>query len=138
MTMFHAGLAEVVQKDPRFALEAYEFLFLALNHTQRILGREPPEGETPATEAKYHVSGQELLEGVRSLALQEFGMMARTVLRQWGVNRTDDFGDMVFNLVEAGLMSKTDRDTRADFHDLYNLDEALRDYDIQLGEAAES
>jgi uncharacterized repeat protein (TIGR04138 family) len=141
MTMFHAGLAEVVQRDPRFAYEAYEFLFHALHHTQKQLGREPPESvesATPAAEGKHHVSGRELLQGVRDLALREFGLMARTVFRQWGIQRTDDFGDMVFNLVEAGLMSKTDEDTRADFHNIYDLDQALvRDYRIQLDEAAE-
>jgi uncharacterized repeat protein (TIGR04138 family) len=141
MTMFHAGLAEVVERDPRFAYEAYEFLFHALNHTQKVLGREPPE-QAEATprpgDSKYHVSGQELLHGVRDLALREFGLMARTVLRQWGIQRTDDFGDMVFNLVEAGLMSKTDADNRADFHNIYDLDQALvQEYRIQLPEAAE-
>jgi uncharacterized repeat protein (TIGR04138 family) len=140
MTMFHAGLAEVVTRDPRFAYEAYEFLFHALHHTQKMLGREPPEGEAGAlaAESKHHVKGQELLQGVRDLALREFGLMARTVFRQWGIQRTDDFGDMVFNLVEAGLMSKTDEDNRADFHDVYDLDQALvQGYRIQLDEAAE-
>jgi uncharacterized repeat protein (TIGR04138 family) len=51
--------------------------------------------------------------------------MARTVFRMWGINRTDDFGEIVFNLVEANLMSKTARDDRRDFHDVYDLDEAL-------------
>jgi uncharacterized repeat protein (TIGR04138 family) len=139
MTMFHAGLAEVVERDPRFAYEAYEFLFHALHHTQKLLGREPPETtESSAGDKKHHVSGQELVHGVRDLALREFGLMARTVFRQWGIQRTDDFGDMVFNLVEAGLMSKTDEDTRADFHDIYDLDQALvREYRIELDEAAE-
>jgi uncharacterized repeat protein (TIGR04138 family) len=140
MTMFHAGLAEVVQRDPRFAYEAYEFLFQALHHTQKMLGREPPEGEATAlaTESKHHVKGQELMHGVRDLALREFGLMARTVFRQWGIRRTDDFGDMVFNLIEASLMSKTDDDNRADFHEVYDLDQALvQDYRIQVDEAAE-
>ena len=141
MTMFHAGLAEVVERDPRFAYEAYEFLFHALHHSQKMLGREPPEpaeGTPRPGDSKYHVSGQELLYGVRDLALREFGLMARTVFRQWGIQRTDDFGDMVFNLVEAGLMSKTDADNRADFHNIFDLDQALvQEYRIQLDEAAE-
>ena len=78
------------------------------------------------------------MHGVRDLALREFGLMARTVFRQWGIRRTDDFGDMVFNLIEAGLMSKTDDDERADFHEVYDLDQALvQDYRIQVDEAAE-
>jgi uncharacterized repeat protein (TIGR04138 family) len=140
MSLFHAGLMEVVQRDPRYAYEAYEFLFHALHHTQKMLGREPPESreDEPAVnvDKRHHVSGPELLEGVRDLALREFGLMARTVFRQWGVQRTDDFGEMVFNLVEASLMSKTDEDTRADFHDIYDLDQALvQDYQISLDEA---
>ncbi len=105
-------------------------------HTQKRLGREPSpalaEGEA-ASEPKHHVSGPELLEGVRMLALQEFGLMARTVFRMWGIARTDDFGDMVFNLVEAELLSKTPGDRREDFCNVYDLDEALvNGYRVQL------
>jgi uncharacterized repeat protein (TIGR04138 family) len=131
MTMHHPKLDELVRRDPRYAYEAYEFLFAALAHTQRALGRVPPP-EGPAPEQDYHVSGPELLEGVRDLALREFGLMARTVFKMWGINRTDDFGELVFNLVEAGLMSKTEEDSRKDFHAVYDLDEALvRGYRIE-------
>src|SRR5256885_9988379 len=98
MTLFHTGLMEVVQRDPRYAYEAYEFLFHALHHTQKALGREPPpavEGEVLAADKRQHVSGRELVHGVRELALREFGLMARTVFQQWGIQRTDDFGEMV-------------------------------------------
>jgi uncharacterized repeat protein (TIGR04138 family) len=134
--MFHAGLAEVVRRDPRFAYEAYEFLYEALNHTQKMLGRLPAGEITEGAERQHHVSGPELLEGIRDLALREFGFMARTVFHLWGIQRTDDFGDIVFNLVEAGLMNKTDEDTRQDFHDVYDLDQALvQGYRIELEEA---
>jgi uncharacterized repeat protein (TIGR04138 family) len=135
MTTQKPTLEDVVRGDPRYAYEAYEFLFLALAHTQKMLGRVPPEPEPGAEEdpeppqgqgePSYHVSGRELLEGVRDLALQQFGLMARTVFRLWGINQTDDFGELVFNLVEAGLMSKTDKDNPRDFHAVYDLDEAL-------------
>jgi uncharacterized repeat protein (TIGR04138 family) len=137
MTIFHPGLAEIVRKDPRYAYEAYEFVFHALAHTQKRLNREPPENAPrPEGETRYHVSGPELLDGIRDLALREFGLMARTVFRRWGIERTGDFGDIVFNLIEAELMSKTDGDSRADFHDVYDLDQALVEgYRIQLDEA---
>ena len=136
MTMFHAGLAEVVRRDPRFAYEAYEFLYEALNHTQKMLGRLPSGEVAEGAERQHHVSGPELLAGVRDLALREFGLMARTVFHMWGIQRTDDFGDIVFNLVEAGLMNKTDEDTRKDFHAVYDLDQALvQGYRIELEEA---
>jgi uncharacterized repeat protein (TIGR04138 family) len=124
MTTHLPRLEDVVRRDPRYAYEAYEFLFAALAHTQKMLGRVPPPEGTTA-EQDYHVSGPELLEGVRDLALEQFGLMARTVFRMWGINRTADFGEIVFNLIEANLMSKTSRDDRQDFHDVYDLDEAL-------------
>ena len=129
--MHHPKLEEVVRRDPRYAYDAYEFIFAALTHTQRLLGRNPsPEA---GREEENHVSGQQLLAGVRDLALREFGLMARTVFHLWGIDRTADFGEIVFNLVEANLMSKTPTDTRADFHDVYDLDQVLvRDYRIRL------
>jgi len=138
MTMHHSGLAEVVRKDPRYAYEAYEFVFAALHHTQKLLGRQPAEsGAVPATaESPHHVRGPELLEGVRDLALQEFGLMARTVFHMWGIHKTDDIGEIVFNLVESSLMSKTSEDSRADFHAVFDLDQALvKDYRIQLDDS---
>src|SRR5262249_14252013 len=126
MTQFNNKLFEVVAKDPRYAYEAYEFVFLALSYTQKMLGREPERGQVdPETEPKHHVSGPELLEGIRQLALREFGYMARTVFRMWGIHKTDDFGEIVFNLIDAELMNRTDEDSRADFRDIYDLDEAL-------------
>jgi uncharacterized repeat protein (TIGR04138 family) len=126
MTPFHPGLAEVVRQDPRYAYEAYEFVFYGLHHTQKSLGREAPApGEDAEVAPQHHVSGPELLDGIRDLALREFGLMARTVFRLWGIERTDDFGEIVFNLIEAGLMSKTTEDSREDFRGVFNLDQAL-------------
>src|SRR6516165_7793386 len=138
MTIFNTKLEDVVKKHPRYAYEAYEFMFQALNFTQKMLGREPPEdvAESGAAGPQHHVSGQELLEGIRVLALREFGFLARTVFHSWGIDRTDDFGEIVFNLVEAELMSKTNEDNREDFRGVYDLDEALvQGYRIQLDEA---
>jgi uncharacterized repeat protein (TIGR04138 family) len=138
MTFFNPRLEELVKKDPRYAYEAYEFVFQALHFTQKMLGREPPEdtGDPETVRPHHHVSGQELLDGIRVLALREFGFMARTVLHRWGIDRTDDFGAIVFNLVEAEQMSKTDEDTLEDFRGVYDLDEALvQGFRIQLDEA---
>ena len=138
MTMFHpADLAEIVRRDPRYTYEAYEFVFQALTHTYKMLGKaQPAEREGMAPEKEHHVSGPQLLQGVRELALREFGLMARTVFRMWGIDQTDDVGAIVFNLVESNLMSKTDDDSMNDFHALYDLDEALvHSYRISTGEA---
>jgi uncharacterized repeat protein (TIGR04138 family) len=129
--MHHPKLDEMVRHDPRYAYEAYEFVFAALLHTQRQLGRVPPP-EGVRGEQDYHVTGPQLLEGVRDLALREFGLMARIVFHVWGIDRTDDFGEIIFNLIEANLMSKTARDSREDFRNVYDLDQVLvRDYRIE-------
>lgn len=134
MALQHPGLAEVVRRDPRYAYDAYEFVFAALHHTQKLLGKvpkEPAEAESP----DYHVSGPQLLDGIRDLALKQFGLMARPVFHAWGIHKTDDFGEIVFNLVEAKLMGKTEEDTRADFQNVFDLDAALTgQYEIKLNE----
>jgi uncharacterized repeat protein (TIGR04138 family) len=133
MTHFDPKLTEIVQRDPRYAYEAYEFVDRALQFTQKKLGRER-KADVQAGDPRLHVSGRELLDGIRRLALVEFGMMARVVFRLWGIERTDDFGNIVFNLIEAGLMSKSDDDCLKDFHGVFDFDEALA-YRIQFDEA---
>lgn len=127
-------LAELVERDPRYAYEAYEFVFRAITHTQKMLDRIPREGETDPG-PQYHVTGRELLQGIRELALLEFGRMARIVFKLWGINNTSDFGQIVFNLVAEQLMSKTDHDSLDDFRDVYDLDAALVDgFRLELDE----
>jgi uncharacterized repeat protein (TIGR04138 family) len=136
MSMYHPTIAGIVRRDPRYPYEAYEFVFNALAYTQKALGRVPHEESSEEAVAAHHVSGAELLRGIRDFARREFGLMARTVLRRWGINRTDDFGEIIFNLIEANLMSKTPEDRRSDFHDLYDLDEELvNGYHIRFDEA---
>jgi uncharacterized repeat protein (TIGR04138 family) len=134
MSTYQVRLAKVVERDPRFTYEAYEFLFAALTYTQRQLGRTPQDDEVPAG-PQYHVSGRELVEGIRSLAVREFGLMAKVVFRMWGIRNTGDFGEIVFNLIEEGLMSKSEDDNRADFQDVYDLDRGLlQEFKIELDE----
>jgi uncharacterized repeat protein (TIGR04138 family) len=133
--MRFSEITEIVQRDRRYAYEAYEFVFEALSHTQQMVGRVPVGGEAAGEE--HHVSGKEILEGAGDLAREEFGFLARTVFHQWGVRRTDDLGEIVFNLIEAGLLSKTDADSRADFHDVFDMDRALSEgFAISLAEGA--
>ena len=127
MSSFNSKLLAVVRNDPRYAYEAYEFVFQALDHTQKMLGRAAIDEKSDPTETRHHVSPRQLLDGIRDFALQEFGLMARAVFRLWGIQRTDDFGEIVFNLIEAELMSRTHDDSREDFHGVYDLDEALVD-----------
>ncbi len=121
--MRQPDIAEICRRDRRYAYEAYEFIYEALGHTQKMIGRVPAEGVPPGQE--NHVSGPEIVKGAIDLARKDFGFMARTVFHQWGVRRSDDLGELVFNLIESNLLSKTDTDSRADFQDVCDLDIAL-------------
>jgi uncharacterized repeat protein (TIGR04138 family) len=72
-----------------------------------------------------HVTGQELLAGFRDLALKEFGPMAATMLREWGLCQCQDVGDMVFNLIDEKVFGKQDSDSKDDFTAIYNFDDAF-------------
>ncbi len=106
-------LEPILKKDPRYTAAAYIFVRDALEHTVRQL-------ETPR-----HVSGQELLNGIRKYALSEYGPVTKRVLSEWGINECVDFGHIVFNLVNAGLLGKTDNDSLADFSEGYDFTEAF-------------
>lgn len=116
---FDEMLEKIVERDPRFQREAYHFLREALDFTQKLISRENRG-------AVRHVSGQELLDGLRQFALQQYGPMTATVLEEWGVHHCRDFGDIVFNMVESGLLAKTETDTRDDFQDGYDFTDAFR------------
>ena len=111
----------------RFHPNAYQFVFSALKFTQEMLDRVGTEAEFDDA----HISGGELLEGVRQFAQDQFGCLAKTVFNQWGLTETGDFGRIVFELVERGDMRKTDNDRIDDFVDVYEFEDALlRDYRI--------
>jgi uncharacterized repeat protein (TIGR04138 family) len=116
---FEEALAKIQAKDPRYHREAYLFVREALDHTQKTIGKDP-RGKI------RHVTGQELLEGIREFALEQFGPMAKTVLEDWGIHCGEDFGEIVFNMIEVGWLAKTSKDSRADFANGYDFDEAFR------------
>lgn len=116
---FNEAVDLIVARDGRFHRDAYLFLRDALDHTQGALQRR---GET----MPRHVSGGELLEGIREFALEQFGPMAGTVLEEWGIRCCEDFGEIVFNLIDQKILSKTDRDSRDDFKGGYDFATAFR------------
>lgn len=116
---FDEVLEQIVAKDPRFHRDAYLFVREALDFTQKLIGKENRG-------LVRHVTGQELLEGIRQFALQQFGPMTVTVFEEWGVRNCRDFGEIVFNMVESGLLAKTEQDSRDDFRDGYDFTEAFR------------
>jgi uncharacterized repeat protein (TIGR04138 family) len=137
-------LFQLLQRDRRYTLDAYLFVLEALTFAQESLGmgHEPESGdlepmpvEEPAAKPRSrrrsrrqperHVSGQELCEAARRYGLQQYGFLAPTVLATWGIRRTEDFGEIVFNMIEIGQMRKTKADKREDFHGVYDFDDAF-------------
>ena len=114
-------VALICKEDPRFERKAYDFVRLGLDHTVKELRKK----DADRAEKSRHVSGPELLEGLRAYALDQFGPMAKTVLNAWGVKRCSDFGDIVFNLIEYNVFSKTENDRREDFSDIFDFEEAF-------------
>ena len=116
---FEEAFVKMRAKDPRYHRDAYLFVREALDFTQKTIGKD--------TRGRIrHVTGQELLGGIREFALQQFGPMAKTVLEEWGIQSSQDFGEIVFNMVEVEWLAKTDKDSRADFAHGYDFDEAFR------------
>ena len=110
-------LQRVVNKDHRYSMQSYQFIFEALDYTASQLGKK----YNSSIEEERHVTGQELSEGIKQYVMEKFGYMTRTVLEQWGITKSGDFGEIVFNLVDSGLMGKTETDTLDDFKDLYDF-----------------
>jgi uncharacterized repeat protein (TIGR04138 family) len=132
-------LAGVLARDPRYSIQAYAFVLEALDFTKKSLKkrrvRSRSSGKPPAT--VQHVSGRELCEGARRLALAQYGLMALTVLGLWGIHSTADLGEMVYNLIASGDLEKTPSDSRTDFDDVYDFETAFRrDYVLTLDEVA--
>ena len=115
---FAEALDAILKRDPRFDRDAYLFIREGLDHTMKVLKRN-------ARGTRRHVRGQELLEGVRLHALDQFGPMAMTVLNHWGIRQCEDFGAIVFNMVEQGILGKSDEDSLDDFHGGYDFHEAF-------------
>lgn len=116
---FEEAVELILKKETRFDREAYFFLKEALDFSITLFNK-PVQGPT------RHVSGRELLEGVRQYALKEYGPMALRVLRHWGLERTSDFGEIVFMLVEHGVLGTSERDRREDFAEVYDFVDAFR------------
>jgi len=115
---FAEALESVVGSDPRYQRDGYIFLRDALDFTTK-------QHKKVKGVSVRHVSGPELLDGVRQYALKEFGPMVMTVFDSWGIHSCEDIGHMVFNLIGAGVFGKTDNDSIEDFKNVYDFQEAF-------------
>lgn len=140
-------IAKLLKVDRRYKFDAYVLVFEGLNYAHKTLGLGSARGtetdddtpvaeETEATESERHLTGQQLCEAIRLYALEQYGYMAQTVLKSWGVTRTGDFGEIVFNLIEIGQMRKTSEDRREHFDDVFDFDKGFsQDFKITVPEA---
>ena len=110
---FASILEQICEQDLRYKRDAYDFVMEALSHAQKRFKRVK------------HVSGKELLESAKDLLIDQYGPMALSILNHWGIRTTEDFGHIVFNLVNNKILSKTDEDSLNDFKDGYNLNDAF-------------
>ena len=157
-------IAKLAREDGRYRVDAYTFVFEALNHAHTVMdqGEQPKvcgaeaeeieqvllaeemeiadadveeeieclekaiaDTQSVPDEAERHVTGQQLCVAICSLALEQYGYMAKCVLNSWGVYQTGDFGNIVFDLIKIGQMKKTDRDRREDFENVFDFDREL-------------
>jgi uncharacterized repeat protein (TIGR04138 family) len=121
-------LLKLLREDRRYKLDAYQFVRIGLTYAQEVLELgESPTGaaEDDSGRVPRHVTGRDLCLALKQLAHEHYGRMAQLVLASWGIRSTSDFGEIVYNLIRIGEMSKSDSDRRSDFDDVYEFDEAL-------------
>ena len=112
-----------VARETKYPLAAFLFVQRGLDFTVRRTHGELPEDEEldPAERESRHVTGRDLCFGLRDFAIEQYGLLARTVLRRWRIEQCEDFGRIVFTMVEAGLMHKNDEDNLEDFSEVFDF-----------------
>lgn len=123
----------------RYPMDAFLFVQRGLDFTVNRLHGEAEDElfgdiEPAEYESQRHVSGQDLCAGLRDFAIKEYGLLARTVLRRWNITSCRDFGQMVFAMVDGGLMRKTEDDTIHDFNNVFDFASAFEP-GLMLGKA---
>ena len=121
-------LAGVLASDPRYSIQAYLFIFEALEHTKALKkrARRKAKARSQPVRGSRHVSGRELCEGAKALALEHYGMLALAVLAGWGIHKTADLGAIVDNLVNSGDLERSQNDSLDDFDDVYDFETVFR------------
>ena len=133
-------LFQLLDRDDRYQPEAYEFVRAALAYAHDVmeLGQLAPEQLAALTQddeipAEAHLTGQQLCEAIRQFSLLQFGFMAKTVMNSWGIHKTIDYGEIVYNMIDAGMMKQSQTDSKTDFEDVYDFKTAfVKGYEIQI------
>ena len=121
-----SDLKQVLRKAGPYPLEAFNFVREGLTYTAQSIH----EDLEALPESDRHITGQQLCLGLRDYAIDQYGLLAPTVLRHWRIRRTDDFGRIVFAMIDAGLMTSTDQDSIEDFRAVYDFSEAFNDEEL--------
>lgn len=120
---YESVIREIVAKDPRYAPQAYELVRAALDHSQKVVHGEPKKGKSKESR---HVTGPQLVEGLRQHVLENYGPVSYRLLCNWGLKRSIDVGNVVFNLIEAKLFGSSPEDSLSDFEDVIDFKEAFQ------------
>ena len=124
------ALHQLVSRDRRYPIEAYFFVRDALTYaadSMELSNQYHHESELFKSAEEHHLTGQQLCEAIREFAVNQFGYMARIVLKNWGIETTSGFGDIVYSMIEIGLMKKSDQDCRSHFDNVYEFEAAFDD-----------
>jgi len=121
-----------VSEQSGYPIGAFLFVQAGLEFTVRRVHGEPEAG---GDAKRYHVSGQQLCEGLRAYAIREYGLLARTVLRSFRIHTTRDFGEIVFAMIDAEMMQKTDEDEIEDFEGIFDFRDAFAVTPLTIGDA---
>lgn len=121
------AIIELLQKDQRYHLEAYQFVREGLGYAQKVMKLPATKEDGGETGAKdHHLTGQQLCVALKEYALDRYGYLAQTVLNSWGIYSTSDFGEIVYNLIRIKEMRKSKTDRREDFDDQFEFEEAFQ------------
>jgi len=154
----YSAFMQLLKDDPRYRMEAYQFVREALSFGQRFQDEQSEESSEEdldlecfeeeideleedlqqweeEEEVERHLTGQILCQAIRQYAQQQYGLLAKVVLNSWGIYTTSDFGEIVYNLIGIGMMRKSKSDRREDFDDQYDFEDAfVKNFDFQLSE----
>ncbi|TWT86981.1 Minf_1886 family protein [Neorhodopirellula pilleata] len=130
MTSPLKAMRDLLRDDPRYKLDAYQFIRESLQYAHENLDRIGPlkygENDSPDIDSPRHLTGQQLCEACRLYAIDQYGYLAKMVLASWGLKSTGDFGELVYNLIRIEQMRKSESDSREDFDNVYSFDEAFQ------------
>ena len=139
MDQVNQPFLNLLKTDRRYKAESYAFVYETLDYAQRVLhlgkaAKNEPipkevmagHAELPESEPSHHITGQDLCVAARDYALLQYGPLAKMVLDSLGIHSTDDIGEIVYNLIDIGMMRKTSEDRREDFNNVYNFETAFR------------